>query len=1007
MITFIANSGIQFYRFEAPFDEASQRSLRLRYIERFDSLRKRFWLDEAIPLGNDGLWGRRQQLQDLGLLDGQGRLLADADLKDAEVLDQSDLHESGGFKQLFKHFERRWLPLPFFKRNNIHNDSFGPTDWVRIHLERSAEGTLRMVLAVDTTTARNEGDLTTPALSDNPNENIFALCGNDSLSLGFADPLMQGEWVEKHLEQLVHPPQADPEPPFLSHVALYLFLLRYLRSVDQLPAVQLLSDRAGQVNVDLVLDVGNSNTCALLFEEPTDQSFNLNTVKQLEIQDLSEPQRVYTGSFSTRVVFREADLGTDTPHLGRHNKFQWPSPARVGTEAERHIHQAGLALHLAREVRSYNSSPKRYLWDTRPSPVEWEYHQTSTEQPPRKVYKQGISEQLKADGSPCEDGVSGLNPHFSRRSLMTFVYLEVLCHALRQINSVEFRSQHGNPSARRRLRRIVISCPTAMLRSEQVALRACADEALTLLNNYTYHMNGARDVNDILPNIVEVLPSPKDIALPLDQLERRKDWIHDEATCAQLVLLYGMVRHKFEGNARQFMEIYGKPASVPGGRTLTVGSLDIGAGTSDLMICRYTAEGEGLVTLNPDPLFWESFDLAGDDLLKVIIQEVVIEGAEQAPEDRGCTGRIEQHARTRGIPHVARLLNGFFGHDSNNMGYKGRLLRVSFINQVAIPIALRYMEHANTTEDRELTYEGMFPDKQQRPTAELLDQFARHFGFRFEEITWRLAPGRVNALVESVFERLVQQVSRLMHRYGCDLVVLSGRPNAFKSLERLFLRHNAMHPGRLVNMNDHWIGRWYPFADNNGFVADQKPVVAVGALIALMGGSLHKLDRFRIDTTKLRTRLVSTADHIGPYHEGKLMERLLAPGIDEAEMVVHAMPYTLGAARLPSTGYPARPLCKLVFNDERITEHAARRRQAAGPMEALEQRKGQLLEKLPFRVTIARDPERDKEQINIVQVTDRNGDDIPKTFFDLRAQTLPNDAGHWLDTGEFILNIRD
>jgi hypothetical protein len=96
-----------------------------------------------------------------------------------------------------------------------------------------------------------------------------------------------------------------------------------------------------------------------------------------------------------------------------------------------------------------------------------------------------------------------------------------------------------------------------------------------------------------------------------------------------------------------------------------------------------------------------------------------------------------------------------------------------------------------------------------------------------------------------------------------------------------------------------------------------------------------------------------------------------------------------------------------VFNDDRIAESAARGRQAAGPMEAVEQRKGQLLERLPFRVTIARDPERDKEQLTIVQVTDREGDDIPKTYFELRTQTLPNDAGHWLDTGEFILNIRD
>ena len=50
----------------------------------------------------------------------------------------------------------------------------------------------------------------------------------------------------------------------------------------QIPEIQLFTDRMKKKEVDLVIDVGNSATCALLFENKDDNSFDFESVKKLE-----------------------------------------------------------------------------------------------------------------------------------------------------------------------------------------------------------------------------------------------------------------------------------------------------------------------------------------------------------------------------------------------------------------------------------------------------------------------------------------------------------------------------------------------------------------------------------------------------------------------------------------------------------------------------------------------------------------------------------------------------
>ena len=72
----------------------------------------------------------------------------------------------------------------------------------------------------------------------------------------------------------------------------------------------------------------------------------------------------------------------------------------------------------------------------------------------------------------------------------------------------------------------------------------------------------------------------------------------------------------FGGDARAFFEARSRRR---GGDELglRVASIDIGGGTTDLIINNYTVEGRGTsVTLHPEQNFREGFNKAGDDLLR-------------------------------------------------------------------------------------------------------------------------------------------------------------------------------------------------------------------------------------------------------------------------------------------------------------------------------------------------------------------------------------------------------
>ncbi|MBK8042540.1 MAG: virulence factor SrfB [Haliscomenobacter sp.] len=84
---------------------------------------------------------------------------------------------------------------------------------------------------------------------------------------------------------------------------------------------------------------------------------------------------------------------------------------------------------------------------------------------------------------------------------------------------------------------------------------------------------------------VQVILSSKKLS------ERRKtEWIYDEATAAQFVFLYAEIKERYQKNVKDYFDFYGKIRNNLQDydkKSLTVGSVDIGAGTTDVMIAAY------------------------------------------------------------------------------------------------------------------------------------------------------------------------------------------------------------------------------------------------------------------------------------------------------------------------------------------------------------------------------------------------------------------------------------
>ena len=649
----------------------------------------------------------------------------------------------------------------------------------------------------------------------------------------------------------------------------------------------------------------------------------------------------------------------------------------------------------------------------------------------------GLSEQFDSDGSLRTNKNGGIFSSFSRRSLMTFVMIEIFQQANCQINSAEFREKRGDINIPRKLKNIIITCPTAMPVEEQIILRQCAEDAyIALLRckdpNLYYQPYEPKDWQ----GKIQIIPSVKDLSInsnsPVVQ-KIKTEWGYDEATCCQLVYLYAEIAQRYLNHCEDFFKLYGHVRKEflqedYNRNSLTIGSVDIGAGTTDLMICAYKYDEKGVCKLTPKPLFWDSFYYAGDDILEEIVRAVIIEGQykgigepyegpifnaicsnymalsdEEFTDAFNLKGKVnlmylpENERNEIKYSYASRetseRIHNFFGKDKALMDYKDRIMRQDFNVQVSVPMGLKMLDLLRLgRKSLRMKYEDFFGELQ--PASFILEHFNKHFtlssngktyvDFDFKKIIWNFDSDELSKIVITKIEPLMKQLAIVLNTYNCDIVLLAGKPTSLTSITDLFLKYYPISPNRLIRLNDYRVGEWYPFADGLGYFKDQKSLVAIGAMIGYMSSN-GGINGFHMDMTHMKKDMVSTANYMGLYNtvNQKVAEAILSPDQNSASFEVHGFPLFIGCKQLVSQFYQARPLFSLNLADG-VDLHSV---------------------SLPLKVSVVRNFSQEKEVLKIVSAIDATGKPFSIQKLKFGVQSLASDSAYWLDKGEFVLSI--
>lgn len=934
-------------------------------------------------------------------------------------------------------WEGRWLPVPFLRTldqlwpDGSRRFEYGPSNWSRAYVTRDGgrPDQVRVVIAFDTQVEErpSEGDRYF-ALSpqDVAAHGHFLLAHHVRDNSWFLNEAWIDEWLSgiygdyRQSKYRGHGSWREDSPYVLEHLASYLTWLEVVRLALADLAVQVINpDRDTPVDVDFILDIGNSRTTGILVETLPQRPTNLNDSYLLELRDLDQPQNVYAEPFETRVEFVDALFGNDalSRRSGRQTPaFAWPSAVRIGPEAARLATQAVCA-----EGSTGMSSPKRYLWDERPWQQTWRFNTGGKSEP--MVSRGLFARQLNPQGTPlaCFDdplfkrsaALKKQQPEpifeslFTRSSLMMFMMGEIITQALITINSPAIRSRRELPNVPRRLRRLIFTVPTAMPVAEKRIFRRWVLWAVRVI------WEGLGWSAWFTPGNLKNAPATNDYRR---SPQVRCDW--DEASCSQLVYLYNELAVKQHGDAHHLFRLLGRPRAVCGDRPcVRVASIDIGGGTTDLSITTYelaSSEGE-TARIVPHTAFRDGFNVAGDEVLREVVANHVIPAVKDA-------------LTARGLSEPAALLAQLFGRDAIGISQEDRNTRMRLVRQIAVPVALGLLATCESTEEggtvRTCTLRDFFhtaaPAGEENeqpagfvparrapcPQPAILEAVARmvrrhapqieHFNMLDVPIT--INPAAVDNTIRATLGPTLSALCELVHLYDCDVLLLTGRPSAWNGVVAQVLSKLPVPPDRILPMRQYHVGNWYPFADVLGRITDPKTTVVVGAILCALAEG--HLEGFSFDSGALR--LTSTARYIG---ELDINSKLSTPKVwftvdvnskEETELS-HAVsfngPLTIGYRQLAVERWPTTRYHLLTFATE------AARAAAAG--------------KLPYTVELRlsvegqwdddpRPEDRDRRtegEFTIDSVTNARGDSVNVRDLEVRLQTLQLDEGYWLDTG--------
>jgi len=899
-----------------------------------------------------------------------------------------------------------WMPVPLLRVNPPRQFAAGPETWARarlvaLSLEESDPDreTHRLTLGVDTSVFEmpEETKYLAPSPADVQSGASFAFAHRASEIGWFPELPWVAGWIQEafadnaSIALRLPPEDVDAEQDRLAHHAHYLNLLALIGHQTRLPELKLIGnardDTHRAIAVDMVLDVGNSRSCGILIEEHPKERDGLRWRYELELRDLSQPHRVYSEPFESRVELTQAVLGKEhwACKSGRADAFLWPTIARVGPEAAR---LAG--RRHGTEGATGISSPKRYLWDEDRFDTGWRFNTSyvRTDIEPRATaapFCNLVNELGTALYElPTEERMPVFIPQYSRSSMMMFMLAEVLTQAQSQINSPAQRLRMPNADLPRHLRSIILTVPPSMPKPEREIFTKRVHEAIGLV----WKAFGWHPEDESTDGEGAELAWP-----PLPRVDVR--W--DEATCGQVVWLFSETQNSFAGRPEEFFELARRPGTGSGTSKLTVATVDIGGGTTDLVINDYRLDEGGRGAnryIVPEQRFRDGFKVAGDDILLEVVRAILVPALVDA-------------LRNAGVESPSTLLSRLMGSDPVDV--QESVLRQQLALQIMYPAGLEILARYERYDPLIGAEAVTLPlceliTHAEPPTDPVLAYFAAGVrdetggtarDFELLEVQVELDLSRIHRpFMEDRLEitRSVRSLCEIVNLYDCDLLLLTGRPSRLPGIQSLFRALLPLPPDRIVPLHDYRAGTWYPF-NRRGLIRDPKTTAAVGAMLCSLGQG--RLPNFFFRAGELRP--YSTVRYLGLMDQHMIIKRddvyyadvdLDDPDYElpEAMFQMRGIMH-IGYRQLEAERWGASPLYLLDFADEAARERIYR--------------DGGVLKILLERVRGS-----DSERFRVTQVDVEGGRAASRNAVRLRLNTLSTIGldrdSYWLDSGSIF-----
>jgi hypothetical protein len=674
----------------------------------------------------------------------------------------------------------RWLPVPY-QLSCFHS--------VQIYLAPAGRGSTRALLAIDTLEREGAGGRHLDAKLDEARP--FRPLDRDETARFLDHP------VTRELFRKMEKAGIDRAPFKLSALleVLFPFLPRIrLSRVESQPPVP----------VSLVLDLGNSRSTAVLVEAREKDLFAI----PIELRSSSNPFEISDEAFDSRITFLPSPFDPDVYPVAVGDSFVVPSLTRMGREA------LDRALETPHRYACTLSGPKRYLWDDALADDKWHFAVKLDEYRPifGKVLKYIVEEsgglELRRDGP-----TTPADPRYAARTMMLFAIAEILSQAVAQINSASYRKFQGKEGNPRVLKHVVLTHPSGMRDEEKRVYEKLVENAVVLAF-YLYNIHiGRRPNTDVEGGFSPFL-------------------FADEALAAQMVFVYQETAHTFGGSFEDFAKVYGRDGKV------RIASVDIGGGTTDVMIADYGDKLGGTGTsLTIEQLFQDGVSIAGDEVCRAIVEDIVF---------AQLLAQIESYETRSKLIHL--FAEGDAGH-----GAAWRTLKAKLVPYFWLPLARCYWALAEGFEipdhspDKHYSVDDLFSLFGLGWSSVVLsevDQFLRETAPGFpglRNLFFRFDRQEVERTIEGVLREPLRRYADILAQYDIDLLVLAGRTSALKCIVDLFMAEMPVAPPRIKTMNQYRVGDWYPSKwRENGRIKDPKSTVTAGATV------LHLADKNQI-----------------------------------------------------------------------------------------------------------------------------------------------------------------